>query len=74
MNGERILQVVLAAVGLIFLLGVYPLMMYLWPIGFSKICEFGAESAEIARQTRKIRCPAAGNLQLVSIASVGTLT
>lgn len=34
MNRERILQVVLAAVGLIFLLGVYPLMMYLWPSGW----------------------------------------
>ncbi len=34
MNRERILQVVLVAVGLIFLLGVYPLMMYLWPSGW----------------------------------------
>lgn len=34
MNRERILQVVLVAAGLIFLLGVYPLMMYLWPSGW----------------------------------------
>lgn len=34
MNRERILQVVLVAVGLIFVLGVYPLMMYLWPSGW----------------------------------------
>ena len=31
MNRERILRAVLVAVGLIFLVGVYPLMMYLWP-------------------------------------------
>jgi len=34
MNRERILQVVLLAVGVIFVLGVYPLMMYLWPSGW----------------------------------------
>ena len=34
MNRERILQIVLVAVGLIFLLGVYPLMNYLWPSGW----------------------------------------
>ena len=34
MNRERVLKVVLVAVGLIFLLGVYPLMMYLWPSGW----------------------------------------
>ena len=34
MNRERILQAVLVVVGLIFLLGVYPLMMYLWPTGW----------------------------------------
>ena len=34
MNRERILRAVLVAVGLIFLLGVYPLMMYLWPSGW----------------------------------------
>lgn len=31
---ERILRAVLVAVGLIFLFGVYPLMMYLWPSGW----------------------------------------
>jgi uncharacterized protein DUF6632 len=34
MNRERILRVVLVAVGLIFVFGVYPLMMYLWPSGW----------------------------------------
>ena len=34
MNRERALRVVLVLVGLIFLLGVYPLMMFLWPSGF----------------------------------------
>jgi hydrogenase/urease accessory protein HupE len=34
MNRERILRAVLVAVGLIFLFGVYPLMMYLWPSGW----------------------------------------
>jgi hypothetical protein len=34
MNREGALKVVLVAVGLIFLLGVYPLMMYLWPAGW----------------------------------------
>jgi len=34
MNRERALQVVLVLVGLIFLLGVYPLMMFLWPSGW----------------------------------------
>jgi len=34
MTRERALQVVLVVVGLIFLLGVYPLMMYLWPSGW----------------------------------------
>ena len=34
MNRERALQVVLVLVGLVFLLGVYPLMMFLWPSGF----------------------------------------
>jgi hypothetical protein len=34
MNRERALQVVLALVGLIFLVGVYPLMMFLWPSGW----------------------------------------
>ncbi len=34
MNRERILRAVLMAVGLIFLFGVYPLMMYLWPSGW----------------------------------------
>lgn len=31
MNRERALKIVLVLVGLIFLFGVYPLMMYLWP-------------------------------------------
>ena len=31
---ERALKVVLVLVGLIFLLGVYPLMMFLWPSGW----------------------------------------
>lgn len=34
MNRERALKVVLVLVGLIFLLGVYPLMMYVWPSGW----------------------------------------
>src|ERR1700739_4570710 len=34
MNRERALRVVLVLVGLIFLLGVYPLMMFLWPSGW----------------------------------------
>lgn len=31
MNRDRALKVVLVLMGLIFLLGVYPLMMFLWP-------------------------------------------
>ncbi len=34
MNRERALQVVLTLVGLIFLVGVYPLMMFVWPSGW----------------------------------------
>ena len=34
MNRERALKIVLVLVGLIFLFGVYPLMMYLWPSGW----------------------------------------
>lgn len=34
MNKERALQAVLTLVGLIFLVGVYPLMMFLWPSGW----------------------------------------
>ena len=34
MNREGALKVVLVSVGLIFLLAVYPLMMYLWPSGW----------------------------------------
>jgi hypothetical protein len=34
MNRERALQIVLVLVGLIFLVGVYPLMMFLWPSGW----------------------------------------
>ena len=34
MNREQALKVVLVLVGLIFLLGVYPLMMFLWPSGW----------------------------------------
>jgi hypothetical protein len=34
MNRERALQVVLTLVGLIFLVGVYPLMMFFWPSGW----------------------------------------
>ena len=34
MNRERALQVVLTLVGLVFLVGVYPLMMFLWPSGW----------------------------------------
>jgi hypothetical protein len=30
---ERVLKVVVGLVGLIFLFGLYPLMMYLWPSG-----------------------------------------
>lgn len=34
MNREPLLKGVLVVVGLIFLVGVYPLMMYLWPSGW----------------------------------------
>jgi hypothetical protein len=34
MSRERVLKVVLVLVGVIFLLGVYPLMMFLWPSGW----------------------------------------
>ena len=34
MNREGVLKIVLVLVGLIFLLGVYPLMMYVWPSGW----------------------------------------
>jgi hypothetical protein len=34
MNREQALKVVLVLVGLIFLLAVYPLMMFLWPSGW----------------------------------------
>ena len=34
MNREGVLRIVLIVVGLIFLVGVYPLMMYLWPSGW----------------------------------------
>src|SRR5580693_8521092 len=34
MNRERALKVVLVLVGLIFLVGVYPLMVFLWPSGW----------------------------------------
>jgi hypothetical protein len=34
MNRERALKVVLVLVGLIFLFGVYPLMMFLWSSGW----------------------------------------
>lgn len=34
MNRDRALRVVLVLVGLIFLLAVYPLMMFLWPSGW----------------------------------------
>jgi sterol desaturase/sphingolipid hydroxylase (fatty acid hydroxylase superfamily) len=34
MNRDGTLKVVLVIVGLIFLLGVYPLMMFLWPSGW----------------------------------------
>jgi len=34
MNRERALQMVLRLVGLIFLVGVYPLMMFFWPSGW----------------------------------------
>jgi hypothetical protein len=34
MNREGALKVVLVLVGLIFLIAVYPLMMYLWPSGW----------------------------------------
>ena len=34
MDREKALKVVLVLVGLIFLLAVYPLMMYLWPSGW----------------------------------------
>lgn len=34
MSKERALQIVLTLVGLIFLAGLYPLMMFLWPSGW----------------------------------------
>ena len=34
MNRERALQLVLMVAGVIFLVGVYPLMMFLWPSGW----------------------------------------
>lgn len=34
MNREKALKAVMVLVGLIFLLGVYPLMMFLWPSGW----------------------------------------
>lgn len=34
MGRERALKVMLVLVGVIFLLGVYPLMMFLWPSGW----------------------------------------
>jgi hypothetical protein len=34
MNRDGLLKAVLVVVGLIFLLGVYPLMMFLWPSGW----------------------------------------
>jgi hypothetical protein len=34
LNRESVLKIVLVLVGLIFLVGVYPLMMYLWPSGW----------------------------------------
>ena len=34
MNREGALKIVLILVGLIFLVGVYPLMMFLWPAGW----------------------------------------
>lgn len=34
MNRERALKVVLVLVGLVFLLAIYPLMMFLWPSGW----------------------------------------
>jgi hypothetical protein len=34
MNRERTLKIVLVLVGLIFLFGVYPLMMFLWSSGW----------------------------------------
>ena len=34
MNRERALKIVLVLVGLIFLFGVYPLMMFLWSSGW----------------------------------------
>lgn len=34
MNRDGALKIVLVIVGFIFLLGVYPLMMYLWPSGW----------------------------------------
>lgn len=34
MTRESVLKVVLILVGLIFLVGVYPLMMFLWPSGW----------------------------------------
>jgi hypothetical protein len=34
MSREGVLKIVLIVVGIIFLVGVYPLMMYLWPAGW----------------------------------------
>ena len=34
MNRESVLKIVLVLVGLMFLLGVYPLVMFLWPSGW----------------------------------------
>lgn len=34
MNREGALKIILVLVGLIFLVGVYPLMMFLWPSGW----------------------------------------
>jgi len=34
MNREKLLRVALVIVGLIFVAGVYPLMMFLWPSGW----------------------------------------
>lgn len=34
MDRDRVLKIVLVLVGLIFLVGVYPLMMWVWPAGW----------------------------------------
>ena len=34
MDRERVLQIVLRIVGLIFIFGIYPLMMFAWPSGW----------------------------------------